>query len=323
MSDAIWAEFNIEDADMLRILCVGDNNVDIYLDDMIVFPGGCALNAAAFAAQLGHKVSYISTVGNDILGELQLGSLKSLGVDVSRAHIIEEQTAWCHITLKDGNRHFSAGDSGAKAKLPLTPQDVAVGQSGEYDLLYTSTDACFGPGAFEQFGKSDTPAFCDFSSYWTRESLLSGCKNFTYVGMSCEDMPMNRVKALLRDCCNEGVKLAIGTMGMNGSYVYNGQEFFYQEAYDLHAVDTLGAGDSFLIMFMTSYLDGIKQLMPCMTIGDGLDSNESCVAKCEAALIRKSMCFASLFAAKTCLSHGAFGHEIPFDFSMISRSKAD
>lgn len=308
---------------MLNLYCVGDNNVDIYRDKGLVYPGGCTLNAAAYASMLGHRVSYVSSVGSDELGKLQLGALEKLGVDVSGAHVVDERTAWCCISIRDGNRYFGPGDSGAKEARPITVQDVARGQTGEYDLLYTCTDACYAPGAFEQFGLSDVPAFCDFSSYWTEKELMHGCGIFSYVGMSCEDLSMAQVKELLRKCCQAGCKLAIGTMGLNGSCVYNGREFFWQEAYALNAVDTLGAGDSFLTMFITSYQDGLKQLSICRGISDGQERTEECFAACEAALIRKSMCFAALFAAKTCQSNGAFGGAIPFRTEMIEDTCPD
>ena len=302
---------------MLKLYCVGDNNVDINLNDGIVYAGGCTLNAAAYAAMLGHEVTYVSSVGNDRLGRLQLDSLRELGVDVSRAHVTDAQTAWSVVRLLDGDRHFGPSDAGAKQAVPVSVQDVAGGQTGEFDLLYTSTDSCYAPGAFQQFGLSDTPAFCDFSSYWTQDSLLEGARHFTFVGFSCENRPFPEVKSLLRQCCAAGSKLAIGTMGLNGSCAYNGRSFFWQEAYALHAVDSLGAGDSFLTMFVTSYLDGCKQLALCRSIADGLDRTSECLDACEAALIQKSMRFAASFAARTCQGHGAFGRGIPFPKNLI------
>ena len=308
---------------MLKIYCVGDNNVDIYLNQGIVFPGGCALNVAAYAAMLGHEVTFVSSVGNDELGKLQLGSLKDLGVDVSKAHVIDVQTGWTYIILRDGDRIFGNNCSGAKKELPVSVEDVAFGQNGDYDFLYTSTDAFFAPGAFEQFGKSDIPAFCDFSSYWTRESLKAGCGIFSHVAMSCSDMSLLEVKALLKNCVEDGAKMAVGTMGMNGSYIYNGRKFYYQEAYASSVVDTLGAGDSFLAMFATSYFDGLKELSSCSKLLCELDGMMQNIQECEDNLIRKSMSFAALYAAKTCQNHGAFGHEIPFDYSMVARSDCD
>lgn len=308
---------------MIHLYCVGDNNVDIYLNQKRVFPGGCALNAAAYCAMQGHKVSFVSSVGNDRLGELQLNTLKELGVDVSKAHVVDYQTAWCYILLHGNDRVFGNGFRGAKQFLPISVGDVVQGQNGEYDLIYTCTDSVYGEGAFEQFGKSTIPAFCDFSDYWTPETLKNGCSIFRYVGFSCPDMRREQVETLLKKCHSDGAELIIGTMGMDGSLVYNGRDFFFQKAVPVSAVDTLGAGDSFLSTFISSYFDGKKQLQAIL---DRLEfSNEvSCAAEsCEALLIRQSMAKAALFAAATCQSHGAFGHDIAFDYSMVSRSDCD
>jgi fructoselysine 6-kinase len=244
-------------------------------------------------------------------------------VDISKAHVIDVQTAWTYILLNNGDRVFGNNCSGAKEALPVSIEDVALGQNGDYDFLYTSTDAFFAPGAFEQFAKSDTPAFCDFSSNWTQKSLKAGCEIFSHVAISCSDMSLIEVKSLLKKCVEDGAKLAIGTMGMNGSYVYNGRKFYYQEAHDSKVVDTLGAGDSFLAMFATSYFDGLKELDSCTKLLRGFDGMILNIQECEDSLIRKSMSFAALYAAKTCQNHGAFGHEIPFDYSMVARSDCD
>lgn len=305
---------------MLRIYCAGDNNVDIYLKQKRVFPGGCALNAAAYMAMLGHQVAYVSSVGNDRLGQLQLDSLRAYGVDVSRVHIIDEQTAWCYIILNGNDRVFGNYFRGAKKKLPLSVEDVKKGQDGDYDLLYTSTDAIYGPGAFEQFGKSTIPAFCDFSSNWTRESLKEGAAIFDFVALSCPDMGRAAVEEILRECVDQGAKMAIGTMGMDGSLVFNGREMYFQEAFPVEAVDTLGAGDSYLSMFISSYLDGMRQLELMKTALSAQEKTKEYFEICEDRLISQSMAFAALFASKTCQNHGAFGHDIEFSYDLVSRS---
>lgn len=308
---------------MIKLFCVGDNNVDIYLNQKRVFPGGCALNAAAFSAMQGHEVTFVSSVGNDRLGELQLGALKSLGVDVSKAHVVDCQTAWCYILLNGNDRVFGKGFRGAKQFLPVSAEDVAIGQTGEYDLIYTCTDSVYGEGAFEQFGKSPIPAFCDFSDYWTPESLEKGCRLFSHVGFSCPEMNREQVEELLKKCISDGAELAIGTMGMDGSLVYNGREFFYQKAVRVDAVDTLGAGDSFLSTFICSYFDGKKQMNAILNRLVCNEEVKTGAEEWERLVIKESMAKAALFAAATCQNHGAFGHDIEFDYDMVARSDCD
>ena len=87
---------------MVKLYCVGDNNVDIYQSLGKVFPGGCCLNVAIYARMLGHEAAFVSAVGSDRLGQLQLDTLRLYGVDTSGVHITDGHTAWCKI-LHQGN----------------------------------------------------------------------------------------------------------------------------------------------------------------------------------------------------------------------------
>ncbi len=304
---------------MINLYCVGDNNVDIYLHTGTVYPGGCCLNVAAVAAMNGHKAAFVSAVGKDRLGDLQADSLAALGVDVSHLHRIDAQTAWCFITVKDGDRIFGEHDPGAKAELPISAEDIKLGQNGEYDVIYTSLDARYAPGAIEQFGESDIPSICDFTTRWTEELLEDYCRYFDYAYISFEDLEEDKVKKILMDCVDKfGVKLALGTMGMRGSMVYNGRRFYRQGSYKVKTADSLGAGDSFLSTFTVSYFDGLKMLDNWMrepAMQDAIDGYNECVD----GLIEQSLRLAALRAARTCQNLGGIGFGIPFENWMIGR----
>ena len=303
---------------MIKMFCVGDNNVDIYEHTNMVYPGGSCVNAAAVACMNGHQASFVSSVGTDKLGDLQLDSLATLGVDVSHAHRIDEQTAYCFISLDNGERIFGHNNTGAREKRPLSVEDIRLGQNGDWDLLYTCIDAYYDEGAMEQFGKSELPAICDFTTHWTEESLSIECIYFDYPYLSCENLTEQEVMNLLNRCVHEwGAKLAIGTMGLRGSIAYNGRKFYYQEAYPVKAVDTLGAGDSFLSTFTVLYFDGKKMLDDWISKIDGWDENSPSYIASIDRLIEKSLSFAALRAARTCQDFGAFGFGIPFEKYMV------
>lgn len=306
---------------MVRVYCVGDNNVDIYLHTGTVYPGGSCVNVAAAVSQCGHKAAFVSTVGNDRLGDLQADSLRAVGVDVSHLHRIDAQTPWCFITVKDGERIFGRNCVQARRELPISVEDVRRGQNGEWDLLYTCSDAFYAPGAIEQFGRSDYPAVCDFTTRWTEESLREGCRHFSHPYLSCEQLTEAQVQQLLGRCVDEwGAKLAVGTMGMRGSMVYNGRKFYRQKAYPVQTVDTLGAGDSFLATFTVCYFDGLKLLRSWQTGEQGIRADSEGFLACEDRLIEKSLAFAALRAARTCQDYGGFGHGITFEKEMIDET---
>ena len=308
---------------MIHVYCCGDNNVDIYEHQQVAYPGGCCVNAAASIARTGNKVTFVSTVGNDRLGRLLVESLSNLGVDVSRVHIIDHQTSWCKVNLVNGERVFGDGDRGAKKVNPISAEDVKKGQTGEFDIIYLSTDGFFTEDAWKQFGMSDIPAVCDFTNRWDIEKLRKNKDIFKYYYMSMDGHTEDEAHQILKQCVHEfGAKLVVGTMGMNGSLVYNGRRFYRQRAFFVEPLDTLGAGDTFLSTFTASYFDGLKFLKA--NAGKcGWDESSDYYRECEDKLIEKSLSTAALASAGNCMNYGGFGGGIPFDESMISRTKPE
>ena len=75
------------------------------------------------------------------------------------------------------------------------------------------------------------------------------------------------------------------TRGKLGSLFYDGNRFYAQGIKEVEAVDTMGAGDSFIAGFLTSY-------------GDTKD-------------MEKSLDYAAERSALTCTQRGGFGHPHP------------
>ncbi|MCZ8103253.1 MAG: PfkB family carbohydrate kinase, partial [Burkholderiales bacterium] len=66
---------------MVRVVGVGDNDVDCYLADGQMYPGGNCFNVSVFARRCGVEAAYIGAVGNDAAGRLIRHVLESEGVD--------------------------------------------------------------------------------------------------------------------------------------------------------------------------------------------------------------------------------------------------
>ncbi|BCJ97501.1 carbohydrate kinase family protein [Anaerocolumna chitinilytica] len=62
-------------------------------------------------------------------------------------------------------------------------------------------------------------------------------------------------------------KIAVAKLGKKGSIAYSGSEFHQAASYQVKAVDTTGAGDSFNAGFIYGYLKG-KGLEECLAIGN-------------------------------------------------------
>ena len=70
---------------MIRILGLGDNVVDRFLDRGRMYPGGQAMNVAVYASMLGAESGYLGVFGTDEMAMLNKAVLKELHVDTSHA----------------------------------------------------------------------------------------------------------------------------------------------------------------------------------------------------------------------------------------------
>ena len=54
---------------MVKVLGLGDNVCDIYLNERTMYPGGQAVNFAVYAGMLGVKSDFMGVFGNDAIAD--------------------------------------------------------------------------------------------------------------------------------------------------------------------------------------------------------------------------------------------------------------
>lgn len=148
--------------------------------------------------------------------------------------------------------------------------------------------------------------------------MYEACGFIQYPYLSCEKCSLEETMKVLKGCVEHGAALALGTRGMEGSVVYDGRAFYHQKAYPISAVDTLGAGDSFLARFSMCYFEGLKQLEMIKIAGE--KETERILEQARGALIRYSLDMAALYAAHVCNDYGGFGMGIPYETSMTGEA---
>lgn len=301
---------------MINFYCIGRNNVDVYLKHNMVYPGGNCSNVAAHFSRFGYGAALVTIVGDDVLGHLQLDSLKKLGVDISYSRVENGQTAWCCILHEKENRRFVKSDLSIFHTYPLVREDVEHVKEKKYDAIYTSVcvESAFKEGVFESLGGYGLPVCCDFADKWKEEELYEACGFIQYPYLSCEKYSLEETMKVLKGCAEHGAALALGTRGMEGSVVYDGKTFYQQKAYPIPIVDTLGAGDSFLARFSMCYFEGLKQLE--MIKFAETEEMKKIMEEAKGTLIRYSLNMAALYATHVCGYYGGFGMGIPYEPSM-------
>ena len=229
---------------------------DCYLDEGVYFPGGNAVNVAVNCKKNGaEKVNYIGSV---------------------HAH-----TAQPRVCLKDGDRVFAAGPRDSCQHLfaiRIVDEDMELIR--EFDICHTS---CFSNLEYE------LPALAglcqvsfDFSERREDEYLERTCPYLTFAFFSGSDLEEEECRELLKKVHGLGTRIVGITRGSKGAVFYDGDRIYHQGIKKVEAVDTMGAGDSFIAGFLTAYGDG-------KSMEEALD-------------------YAAGRSALTCLVRGGFGH---------------
>lgn len=265
----------------MKLLGLGDNTVDIYVDKGVQFPGGNAVNVAVFAKRLGFDASYLGCVGNDERAEVVERALRAEGVDVSHIRHLDEPNSWARIRHNGNDRVFDSSHRISLTKYNLDDDDFEF--IAEHDHCHSSVYSGL-EGELPGIRGAARRLSFDFSDVSTTDyiaqvapyidvAFLSGAK----LDLSeCED-----VIALLKSC---GCPSAIITRGAEGALGSHCGEWFFSKPAAGVITDTLGAGDGFIAGFL--------------------------VADCSGVAFPKSLLLATENAAAVCAEEGAFGHGV-------------
>ncbi|QHC71803.1 PfkB family carbohydrate kinase [Rathayibacter sp. VKM Ac-2801] len=267
-----------------RIVGVGDNVVDCYTADGVMYPGGNCVNVSVYAAREGVPTAYIGAVSDDAAGRLLRSSLGAEGVDVSRLRQEEGWTAYCRIGLIDGDRVFL--DSGKGVSL-FTPSAGDLEAIAGFDALHVGASSFLDEhlGAFAE----RTRVSYDFSSEFDRAAVAGIAQHCFLASFSGGGRSDDEIEDLLAGALDAGASWALVTRGERGAVLSDGVRRAVSTPVATRVVDTLGAGDSFIARTLIGLLRG-----------EELDD---------------LMAAASISAAFTCTEHGAFGYGAPIEIT--------
>ena len=262
-----------------RLAVVGSANIDISatvprlpaLGETIkclhsnISPGGKGANQAVAAARMGAEVSMIAKLGQDIFGDMLLSSLQASGVGTE--HIIrtaEADTGKAYIIICDGNNEIII-EGGSNQK--LAGQEI----EGKSELLFAADGVLLQLEipleAVEitiQICKGKVPVHLNPSPYAELpEGLLEGLDFFTpnefecafYTGIQPQDEPS--INQALDRLLDMGIRYPIVTLGSKGAAYFNGRKNVIARPFEIDAVDSTAAGDTFAGAFAAMISQGI------------------------------------------------------------------
>ncbi|MGE7684975.1 ribokinase [Peribacillus simplex] len=262
---------------MIRITVVGSSSMDLVVtsakrpmagetvlgESFITVPGGKGANQAVAAARLGAEVSMVGCVGDDVYGGIILQNLKKNHVNTE---YVEPVTGFAsgtaHITLSEGDNSiivvkgandFITPEYVQKAKKVIEESDIVmVQQEIPEETVEYLAELC--NTLQKRLLLNPAPARKLSETVIQQASFLTPNEHEFEILFNGRD----RTKVLTE----HPNKLFI-TEGKNGVRYFDGHEEKVVPSFEVEAVDTTGAGDTFNAAFAVAVAEG-KSFDECL-----------------------------------------------------------
>lgn len=219
-------------------------------------PGGKGANQAVAAARLGAQVAMVGRVGDDAFGAQLAGGLQAEGIDVSQVRRLEGVSSGVAlIVVESGGENRILIVAGANGQ--LKPEDVdsaaaLVSQAGclvlQFEIPLPAVQR-----AILTANQHNVPVLLNpapaylFSAQWLErvDTLVLNeveCAMFTGLEVRAPRSAAAAAQHLLRG----RTRLVVVTLGAQGAVAVTTQSTLHIPAFEVKAVDTTAAGDSFI-----------------------------------------------------------------------------
>lgn len=233
-------------------------------------PGGAPANVAAAVSKLGGKSAFIGKLGEDAFGDFLVETLKSVGVETDCIFRTNKaNTALAFVSLKeDGDRDFSFYRN-PSADMLLEEKEINKDWFDKRDILHfcsvslvdapvrrahiAAIEAVKEKGGIISFDPNiRLPLWEDHEEY---KRIIREFLNYADVLKVSEDelefiTDIKEEEKAIKWLLPFDVKVLIITRGSKGVSVYFNNNEVNVEGYKVEAVDTTGAGDSFIGAFL-------------------------------------------------------------------------
>ena len=207
-----------------------------------VLPGGKGANQACAAAKLGAAVSLVARVGTDDNGDLALAELESDGVGLALTRRVDGPTGVAAVLVDDLGENVVVVAPGANARLAPDSVDDALDAEHAVVLacLEVPVDAVL---AWSQVARSRGWTFVlnPAPAQALPDELLANVDVLTP-----NESELVGISRTVEELLEKGAGAVVVTRGARGAELHRrGHPVHTQPAFDVHAIDTTGAGDAF------------------------------------------------------------------------------
>ncbi len=210
--------------------------------------GGQVASALVACARWGLKTRYIGKVGSDEMGSFSLSTLEKEGVNIEDVKIVEgalNQFAFILIDKETGERTIVWKRD---QRLGMRPEEVRRESITEGRILLVDghdAPACAVAALYAK--EAGIPVVVDAET--VKDGTKELIENSTYVVASSE-FPYRftgkqSLDDALREICSMGPRCAVATLGKDGAKALVDGNFISSPGFEVHCVDSTGAGDIF------------------------------------------------------------------------------
>jgi fructoselysine 6-kinase len=256
----------------LTVAVVGDNTIDRYVGprgrDYI---GGNAVNVAVQLAERGFDVRYFGAVGSDPEGSLIGDELVARGVNVDGLVTLPGPTAMTLLSIDaSGDRHIEEERYGVAAEYYPRGAELASMAAADWVQLGMVPRASELRQALrDRRRKVRVGQDCSVST------------GYRDLSVAFESADLDRAHTVGSAALSGGAELSVVTLGAHGSIAFSsGAPEVNQPALGVEAIDTTGAGDSFIAGFVATFLQSLD--------------------------VARAMATGAAWAARTCTHFGGF-----------------
>lgn len=230
---------------MVKVIGLGDNVVDKYEHIRTMYPGGNALNFAAYAKKLGINSAFLGAFGSDAEADHVQNTIHELSLDISKCRHFNGENGCARVTLEDGDRVFLGSNEGGVLRengLNLTQDDLEYIKT--FDLVHAGLYGYTEP-ELDKIKELNIPISFDFSDDFTMEEVERIAPKADFSFFSCSHLKTDEILNLIMKAHKLGSKIVVVTMGEKGALLYDGTKFYSQEPELVEAVDTMEQGIHF------------------------------------------------------------------------------
>lgn len=236
---------------------------------------GAESNTAQYLADLGHRVSWVSRLGDDPLGERVVSEVAASGVD-TRA-VVRDPAAPTAVYFKDpgpeGTRvhYYRAGSAASRMSAAdldaVAFRDVRVGYTSGVTVALSDSCAEAVSALFARTQRAGGLRVFDVNYRRALWSSNEAARVLREVARQADVVlvGLDEAAALWGTAAPEDVRELIGATGQLvvkdgevGATLFDGPDRWFQPAAEVEVVEPVGAGDAFAAGYLSALLHGAE-----------------------------------------------------------------